>query len=168
VQDQQHRFHAMLSATESAGFQSFDEMAIVYYTAELENEMSSRAIQKLSRERQLKDLVKVLNESTVTWSARELWAFQGAIIESAQELLTRELSDFHQRSRCAQTKASMGNTSSSGNVISSPLRDGFRSLMKNSNANEQLKQEIRRLRVEARLYSDLLFLEPSLMLTTVS
>ena len=140
------RFEAILEAVEGAGFHSFDEMATAYYTGPLGKESPLRATQKFSRERQLKLLLKELNQSSKEWSSREMWAYQEEILESAQDILTDELSKLNVNDKDSDAGKSSASSDSSSSVSSSPIFDSFQSLLQDVEVNRVLKHEMRILR----------------------
>ncbi|CZS88189.1 uncharacterized protein RCO7_01152 [Rhynchosporium graminicola] len=93
----EHRFGVILAAVEAAGFSSLDEMAMEYYTATIPEESPFRSTQSLSRSRQLKDLLQVLDSSSTQWSGQENKDYRGGISKSAQAIFAQELEELKQK-----------------------------------------------------------------------
>lgn len=153
TQTPERRFEAILEAVDSAGFQSFDEMATEYYTSSLDEESSLRTTQKFSRERQLKAFLKALNHSAKEWSARETWAYREEILESAQNMLTDEVSRLAEERLESTTTSSeeaidscSSEAKSGGNNNPSLILECFDGLLNNVEVNKCLKREMRGLR----------------------
>ncbi|OAP62560.1 hypothetical protein AYL99_01787 [Fonsecaea erecta] len=165
-QIQDGRFESILEAVESAGFYSFDEMAAAYYTSSLGNDSSLRATQKFSRERELKSLLRALNQSAKDWSAREAWAYQEETLDSARRILSDELSKLAEK-RLSQVNPSAVESNNSSSSSSAPLScsssssssssgsgensyslisENFERLLQDGKINQLLKQEIIMLR----------------------
>lgn len=90
----EERFEHALSCAQSVGFDSFDAMAIQYYTQNF-NPASPLALeQRLSRNRRLPELLSELRKQSATWGAWQCRGYQDEILKTAEQIFARECNQF--------------------------------------------------------------------------
>lgn len=85
------RFKQIFNAIKEAGFDSFDDMSIQYYTAKFEEDTEMHWAQSRSRNRSLYSFLASLHTSAMTWTSREVQGYRQQIAEAAETLYVSEL-----------------------------------------------------------------------------
>ncbi|MCJ1314479.1 hypothetical protein MMC25_008161 [Agyrium rufum] len=85
------RIESVLDSIHSAGFDSLESFVAEYFTADLDEDSSTKVEQSLSRSRHLRGLLSILRMSSESWSARESQGFNDEIIRSAEVIYTKEV-----------------------------------------------------------------------------
>jgi hypothetical protein len=89
----EERFEFMRACAYAAGFNSVDEMAKQYYTADFSHDSVISREQRDSRHSQLPQLFSKLRKSVKTWTQWEAHRYQYEIIKSAQSVIRAEHSE---------------------------------------------------------------------------
>ncbi|KAI0454916.1 hypothetical protein F5B21DRAFT_224027 [Xylaria acuta] len=90
----EEQFEYVLSCAQRAGFDSFDTMALHYYTRNF-NPVSTIALeQHLSRDRRLPELLAELRKQSTNWSEWQRRGYQGETLKAAEEICTMEYDEF--------------------------------------------------------------------------
>ena len=85
------RIERVLESLRRAGFQGFEQFAIQYFTADLDEDSPAFTAQSLSRSRYLRELLAALSRNAQNWSTREAQGFRDEIVRSAEQEYTQEL-----------------------------------------------------------------------------
>ncbi|KAI0436995.1 hypothetical protein F4803DRAFT_177705 [Xylaria telfairii] len=91
VEDQ---FEYVLSCAQRAGFDSFDTMALHYYTRNFNPASAIALEQHLSRNRRLPELLAELRKQSSNWSEWQRRGYQGETLKAAEEICSMEYSEF--------------------------------------------------------------------------
>lgn len=91
------RFNHVLESAKMVGFENFDEMVTVYYTAKFEESSSLSSEQRLSRMRRLPGLISAVRDNLDGWTPWEKQGCQNEILQSAEHILGSEYSSFIQK-----------------------------------------------------------------------
>ncbi|KAI1752748.1 hypothetical protein F4782DRAFT_499939 [Xylaria castorea] len=84
----------VLNCAQRVGFDSFDTMALHYYTRNF-NPVSTIALeQHLSRNRRLPELLTELRKQSTNWSEWQRRGYQGEILKAAEEICAMECGEF--------------------------------------------------------------------------
>lgn len=88
------RLGCVLEYAKRAGFDSFDDLASRYYTADFEDSSGLSNEQRLSRMRRLPAFLVAIHDSSSNWAKFERQAYQDEILKSAESILSAECSMF--------------------------------------------------------------------------
>lgn len=89
------RIESAMEAIRALGFDSIDELAVQYYTADLQDRPVLAHIQRLSRRRGLtRVLASVREQVRDGWTDWEAQGYQEEIVRTAEEVLNDEFSEF--------------------------------------------------------------------------
>ncbi|KAF2158381.1 hypothetical protein M409DRAFT_61705 [Zasmidium cellare ATCC 36951] len=92
---QQERMKYIAECAKSAGFQDFDEAIEAYYNSRF-NELSDLcAMQKLSRNRHLPEVLAEIRRAAQRWTKWERHGFEQEMVRCAEEILKGECDAFH-------------------------------------------------------------------------
>ncbi|KAJ2984656.1 hypothetical protein NUW58_g5943 [Xylaria curta] len=90
----EEQFEYVLHCAQRVGFDSFDTMALQYYTRNF-NPTSPLALeQHFSRNRRLPELLAELRKQSATWNMWERRGYQDETLKAAQEICTAEYGEF--------------------------------------------------------------------------
>jgi hypothetical protein len=91
------RFDYVLDCAKHVGFDNFDTLVSIYYTAEFEDSGLSSE-QRLSRMRRLPAFLAAVRDSSTGWTQWEKQGYQDEILKSAESILGAECNKFSQSS----------------------------------------------------------------------
>ncbi|KAI0905120.1 hypothetical protein F4823DRAFT_633261 [Ustulina deusta] len=91
----EEQFEYVLSCAQRVGFDSFDTMALLYYTRNFDPASVLGTEQRLSRNRRLPELLAELRKQSTTWSALQRRGYQDETLKSAEEICAMEYGEFH-------------------------------------------------------------------------
>ncbi|KAI0422644.1 hypothetical protein F5X98DRAFT_324843 [Xylaria grammica] len=91
----EEQFEYVLSCAQRVGFDSFDTMALHYYTRNFHPASALALEQRLSRNRRLPELLAELRKQSVTWSTWQRRGYQDEMLKAAEEICTVEYNEFH-------------------------------------------------------------------------
>ncbi|KAI1152284.1 hypothetical protein F4825DRAFT_313132 [Nemania diffusa] len=90
----EEKFEYILSCGQRVGFDSFDTMALHYYTRNF-NPTSALALeQRMSRNRRLPELLAELRKQSTTWSTWQRRGYEDQTLKAAEEICVTEYSEF--------------------------------------------------------------------------
>jgi hypothetical protein len=89
--DLESRIQHIIRAVQEAGFESIDDMATQYYTAQFEEDTASYWAQSLSRSHSLYTFLSSLHRSTSAWSERDIQRYRQQILAAAESLYASEI-----------------------------------------------------------------------------
>lgn len=92
------RFSYVLDCAKAVGFESFDALVSIYYTANFEDSSSLSSEQRLSRMRRLPGVIAAIRDSSEGWTQWERQGYQDEILQSAESILGAEFRRFNQDS----------------------------------------------------------------------
>ncbi|KAI8944362.1 hypothetical protein F4801DRAFT_223458 [Xylaria longipes] len=84
----------VLSCAQRVGFDSFDTMALHYYTRNFNPASAIALEQHLSRSRRLPELLAELRKQSTNWSAWQRRGYQDETLKTAEEICTVEYGEF--------------------------------------------------------------------------
>lgn len=87
----EERFQHIFICMREAGFESFDDMVLQYYTADFLDTSAAHLAQKTSRGRKLPSVLAGLRSSARDWTRWEAQGYEDEIIKSAENLYISEL-----------------------------------------------------------------------------
>lgn len=87
------RMRKVLDEAEAMGFDSFDGLAISYYTSTFSEGSDVRSAQSSSRSHRLRTLLSSLHESSETWVGREAQGYHDERIVSMEQRYGQELAE---------------------------------------------------------------------------
>lgn len=124
------RFEYVLECAKAVGFESFDALVSVYYTANFEDSSSLSSEQRLSRMRRLPGLIAALRDTSAGWTQWERQGYQDEILKSAESILGTEYNRFTQNSALKDEivrlyQASEGGDDQSTHAVSSEHEDKY-------------------------------------------
>lgn len=91
ARDLESRIQHIIRAVQEAGFESIDDMATQYYTAQFEEDTASYWAQSLSRSHSLYNFLSSLHRSTSGWSDRDIQRYRQQILTAAESLYASEI-----------------------------------------------------------------------------
>ncbi|KAI0975225.1 hypothetical protein F4678DRAFT_320588 [Xylaria arbuscula] len=91
----EQQFEYVLSCAQRAGFDSFDTMALHYYTRNFNPSSALALEQRLSRNRRLPELLAELRKQSTNWSTLQRRGYQDEILKAAEEICAMEYNVFH-------------------------------------------------------------------------
>ncbi|KAI0810123.1 hypothetical protein GGR55DRAFT_689292 [Xylaria sp. FL0064] len=131
----EQQFEYVLNCAQHAGFDSFDTMALQYYTQNFHPSSALALEQRLSRNRRLPELLAELRKQSTTWSALQRRGYQDEALKAAEEICIMELNDFH------RSKASRSDTDdASERLLADMLPNLWVLLTRIVSSNSQLSQ----------------------------
>ena len=86
----ERRLEQVLSASETAGFETVDEMMATYYTADLTEDSASGWAQSRSRKRSLYTFLAKLHENVSAWSSADAQGYYRHMTEATEMLCVNE------------------------------------------------------------------------------
>lgn len=90
----EEQFEYVLSCAQRVGFDSFDSMALHYYTRNF-NPTSALALeQRLSRNRRLPELLAELRRQSMAWNTWQRRGYEHETLKAAEEICTMEFNEF--------------------------------------------------------------------------
>jgi hypothetical protein len=90
----EERFEYALRCAQSVGFDSFDAMALQYYTQNFDPASPLALEQRLSRNRRLPELLSELRKQSTTWGVWQYRGYQDEILKTAEQIFTSECNEF--------------------------------------------------------------------------
>ncbi|RWA13132.1 hypothetical protein EKO27_g1973 [Xylaria grammica] len=112
----EEQFEYVLSCAQRVGFDSFDTMALHYYTRNFHPASALALEQRLSRNRRLPELLAELRKQSVTWSTWQRRGYQDEMLKAAEEICTVEYNEFHKADGNGSESESM-NEASLGDML---------------------------------------------------
>ncbi|KAF2970438.1 hypothetical protein GQX73_g3100 [Xylaria multiplex] len=91
----EEQFEYVLGCAQRVGFDSFDTMALHYYTRNFHPASALALEQRLSRNRRLPELLAELRKQSTTWNPWQRRGYQDEILKAAEEICAIEYSGFH-------------------------------------------------------------------------
>ncbi|TGJ88323.1 hypothetical protein E0Z10_g446 [Xylaria hypoxylon] len=110
----EEQFEDVLTCARRVGFDSFDTMALHYYTRNFHPASAVAQEQRLSRNRRLPELLAGLRKQSSTWSNWQRRGYQDEMLKAAGEVYRMEYTEFHKAD---------GNSSENDSVNEVPLED---------------------------------------------
>ncbi|KAI0506711.1 hypothetical protein F5B22DRAFT_441056 [Xylaria bambusicola] len=90
----EEQFEYILSCAQRVGFDSFDTMALHYYTQSFHPASAVSLEQRLSRNHRLPELLEELKKQSTKWSPLQRRGYQDATLKAAEEMCALECSEF--------------------------------------------------------------------------
>lgn len=90
----EEQFEYVLGCAQRAGFDSFDTMALHYYTRNFNPASAIALEQHLSRNRRLPELLAELRKQSTNWNEWQRRGYQGETLKAAEEICSMEYSEF--------------------------------------------------------------------------
>ncbi|KAI0474824.1 hypothetical protein F4859DRAFT_80379 [Xylaria cf. heliscus] len=90
----EEQFEYVLSCAQRVGFDSFDTMALHYYTRNFNPTSTIALEQHLSRNRRLPELLAELRKQSTNWNEWQRRGYQGETLKAAEEICSVEYGDF--------------------------------------------------------------------------
>lgn len=115
------RFNYVLDCAKAVGFESFDALVSLYYTANFEDSSSLSSEQRLSRMRRLPGVIAAIRDSSEGWTQWERQGYQDEILQSAESILGAEFRRFNQDSALKDDIFVLGNSRDGARGAFSPL-----------------------------------------------
>ncbi|KAI1424963.1 hypothetical protein F5Y12DRAFT_750054 [Xylaria sp. FL1777] len=112
----EQQFEYVLGCAQRAGFDSFDTMALYYYTRNFHPTSALALEQRLSRNRRLPELLAELRKQSATWSALQRRGYQDETLKAAEEICTMEYSEF-QRAEASGSENESVNEAALGDML---------------------------------------------------
>lgn len=116
----EEQFEYVLSCAQRVGFDSFDTMALHYYTRNF-NPTSTLALeQRLSRNRRLPELLAELRKQSMTWNTWQRRGYENETLKAAEEICAMEYGGFR-KSEVTKSEDEGVNETILGDVVSEDL-----------------------------------------------
>ncbi|KAI0430088.1 hypothetical protein F5Y09DRAFT_356278 [Xylaria sp. FL1042] len=112
----EQQFEYVLNCAQHAGFDSFDTMALHYYTRNFHPGSALALEQRLSRNRRLPELLAELRKQSTTWSELQRRGYQDEALKAAEEICTMELNQFY-RSEASRSEIEGGSERPLGDML---------------------------------------------------